>query len=392
MKDKHSQSDSSPAAAKQKAPSPSKGSIDHSSHSDSTMETTNNCKVMDDTDAHVMKAPPDQASPQKPMEDSPAQAEEALVSPPHKGNNTGNDRETTDDGDDATQPETPEKDEFADEAFENDDENGLQLRGSPSPRKKSFHMNLDDAELGTTSKRKSSKTSKQHKPSRTGANKNRNRRRFRCKIAVCCLLSLFLLACIAILGYTLYCVRNDQEPSFFGVDIAAKFQQWFKGEKADGTDSSDRSADPVLMEMVRDSLLLATGAATGANTPVPGMMDINAVMEEPKSIQHSVLVWLANDPFIFDYSASKMLQRYVLGCFYWNLQATEMNKHVLNTWMTYQDECEMWQTTNKEMTFCDAQGQVVSIHLENVGLVGTIAPEVALLSNSLGKQVAQQVG
>ncbi|KAL3920980.1 MAG: hypothetical protein SGILL_002993 [Bacillariaceae sp.] len=326
------------------------------------------------------------------------------------------------DDDDATQPETPEKFEDEEEDFQNDDQDGLKLRtGSPSPRKKSIKVNLEEAELGKVqnkkkkSKKNSKKTASQKsknggkkdsktKSSKSGKRKSKtsskkkhaptnNRRRFRCKIIVCFILSLFLMACIAILGYTLYSVRNDQEPSFFGIDITQKFQEWFNRENGGSSDGDNTSssntppkpshtADPELMAMVRDSLLFATGASTGAALPA-GVGDFNVILDQPNSLQFAVLAWLANDPFLFDYSAQKMLQRYVLGCFYWSLQDLDMDSKMLDTWMTYEDECEMWHTTNTEMPFCDANGNVVSIHLENVGLKGLIAPELALLSNSL---------
>ena len=373
-----------------------------------------------------------------PAKNSSSIPEPLLTTPPHKPSNNSskpNDADSEvevrffssdeedeeseeEDSDDATQPETPEK--FDDEDFQNDDQDGLQLRGSPSPRKKSIKVNLEDVELGKAqnekkkskrqpSKSASKKTKKGNKHSQTKSSKHgkskskttkqkkqtpRNRRRFRCKIVVCCILSLFLMACIAILGYTLYSVRNDQEPSFFGIDITQKFQEWFNRENNSGSSNDNTSsntppkpshtADPELMAMVLESLRSATAAA-----PLPaGVGDFNVILDQPKSLQYAVVAWLANDPFLFDYSTQKILQRYVLGCFYWSLQDLDMDAKMLDTWMTYEDECFMWHTTNTDMPFCDANGNVVSIHLENVGLKGVLAPELALLSNSLGKRDA----
>jgi len=62
---------------------------------------------------------------------------------------------------------------------------------------------------------------------------------------------------------------------------------------------------------------------------------------------------------------------------------------VRSTWMGYDDECTEWASTeansnnNDKKQTCNENGQVHSIHLENVGLTGTLAPELALLSDSL---------
>jgi hypothetical protein len=206
------------------------------------------------------------------------------------------------------------------------------------------------------------------------------------------------MGCIAILGYTLYAVKNDQEPSFFGIDLGAWFQDLIGHGNSDddgktggispasAPSNAATDADPELFAMVRDTLV----AMATVGQAVPEMLSITEAAGDPSTLQYSVLTWLANDPSILEYSGPKMLQRYVLGCFYWSLQDVNTDKHVLDTWMTYEDECEFWKTTTtggqeEGTALCDeSSGEIVSLHLENVGLMGTLAPELALLSNSLG--------
>lgn len=331
------------------------------------------------------------------------------------------DCEDDDDGDEAdddtaTQPETPEKDEFLD----GDEEDGKQsvavsldlveqgkatsVGGSKkskksnitkvSPQKKTKKKKSSSPSGKTTNGKKHERSTKKQRQDKTESAR-RSKCRFRCTLCFCCVLSLFLMGCIATLGYTLYAVKNEQEPSFFGIDLSEWFREMvakINGEEAPTVapvgSTSLIDADPNILAMVRDTLLQASN---GNGTIVPGMVPLNTVLDDPTTLQYSVLAWLANDPSLSEYSSTKILQRYALGCFYWSLQDVKTDRQVLDTWMTYGDECDFWKTTGgleagTITSLCDeTSGQVASIHLENVYLSGTLAPELALLSNSLGK-------
>ena len=140
-----------------------------------------------------------------------------------------------------------------------------------------------------------------------------------------------------------------------------------------------------------------------------------ALLWYPSSLQYTVIEWLVHDPQLHQYSESKIIQRYALGCFYMNLQeGTITNDHVLQTWMSYDDECTTWASTEtktktqqtssttdttsttspngmcRSSSSSNSDGQqdqqhIVSIHLEDVGLNGTLVDELILLSDSLGK-------
>jgi hypothetical protein len=312
-------------------------------------------------------------------------------------NNDINNGDDGGDDDTATQPETPDKDEFTDH-YALYDVNG---------------DSLDRVEQGQAKSPSKTKRGGMNKKLSTSPNKDScnstcekdnkhvsvagHRCRFRCTLCLYAMISLVLMGCIAILGYTLYAVRNDQEPSFFGLDLSA----WFRDMIGRGNDdapfvdapptlapsnnnTNGMEVDPELLAMVRDTIVVATGDSGS----VPGIVSLETVLDDPTTRQYSVLAWLANDPSVLNYSGTKILQRYVLGCFFWSLQDVNTDRHVLDTWMTYEDECEFWKTTGSgefSPSLCnETSGKVDSIHLENIGLSGTISPELALLSNSLG--------
>jgi len=217
-----------------------------------------------------------------------------------------------------------------------------------------------------------------------------SRRRTRnCRIlCVGCALSIPLLLCLAILGYWLYSVRNGQELSLFGINFTS-FRTSFVWS-SDGQDGShpiiDAHSEPAVsptissmqtIDYVRDTIvMLDTDHGTATKD----------LLHDESSLQYSVLQWLASDPNIHDYPSSKILQRYALGCFYKNLESSNVEKHISDSWMTYTDECTSWKTTGDSAAgeqLCNENGHVASIYLENAGLSGPLAPELSLLSNSL---------
>jgi hypothetical protein len=306
-----------------------------------------------------------------------------------------------DDDETATQPETPEKADdalfFEDvEDYENsndksvivialgdDDEQGV--RNNNNKRSSNSQTSNNNKNTSSSCDRKKKKTRNDKK-----ATRSTRRNRFPCTACVACCLGPILLLAIAVLGYNLYAVRNGMEPSFFGLDVTSWFSGNNDGDESSGsssgsttgTNSSSSTADPELMKRIQDTLLLFGS--------IPGI-PMEEKWSETSSTQYAVLNWLASDPNAFAYSGTKIIQRYALGCFYWSLETADTEKHVLDTWMTYADECTSWTTTHNRddkhgVALCnESTGLVQSIHLEDVGLSGTIAPELALLSDSLGK-------
>ena len=121
------------------------------------------------------------------------------------------------------------------------------------------------------------------------------------------------------------------------------------------------------------------------------------------SPQYKSFEWLASDPGYLHYSASRIMQRWVLATFYLSTsfnrnrttQRLRRRKRSLSTpsssswssnlgWMTYTDEC-YWYSTQTTNSICNDEGMIVSIQLVNNSLVGTLPAELALLSGSLGK-------
>ena len=97
------------------------------------------------------------------------------------------------------------------------------------------------------------------------------------------------------------------------------------------------------------------------------------------SVAFRVLAWLVNDPSFKDYTQAQTLQRFALGTFIWSLVEED---DITGNWMTYTDECT-WKLTSEE-ALCDESGNVTSIYLEHRNLMGTLAPELSMLSDSLG--------
>jgi hypothetical protein len=104
----------------------------------------------------------------------------------------------------------------------------------------------------------------------------------------------------------------------------------------------------------------------------------SSVLDET-SIAFQVLEWLIKDPSFKDYTQAQILQRFALGTFFWSFAE---KSDITGNWMTYTDECTWGLSRDEDL--CDESGNVVSIFLENSNLIGTLAPELSMLSDSLG--------
>ncbi len=251
----------------------------------------------------------------------------------------------------------------------------------------------------------------------------RRRRRLRCILCAGCTLAFVLLLGIAALGYTLYAIRNEDEGALslftkeFWENAGDKMAFWKK--------DTDMEYD---MATYAPTSLTSPGSSTSTFEPTeefsatkvpttPGMDKVLSVVqpqantnttafEDSTSIQYSVAEWLSMDPALENYSEQQIVQRYALGVFYQGIVGTDEDDSTLerrrlageaknynkvrDSWMTYGEECTSWSNTETKANQkgpCNEDGTIRSIHLENAGLTGTLAPELALLSDTLGKNL-----
>lgn len=132
--------------------------------------------------------------------------------------------------------------------------------------------------------------------------------------------------------------------------------------------------------------------------------------------QYQALDWLVYNPDYFDYSVERVLQRWSMAVLYFSLGGggsddwatststagttttttgtRQLSKSSLSesdppstemvAWLSEDSHECLWYTTDLE-DVCDSEGRLVGLHLSDMGLSGSIPPEVSLLSGSLGK-------
>lgn len=265
--------------------------------------------------------------------------------------------------DDATQPETPEK----------DDEAG---RGGYAASFVTPFAGIDPAQknrIGTELP-----PSAQERPRCCSL-------RSRFTVCLSVVLAITLAVGIGILGYTLYEVRNDEDPTLFSFSLSnSRLFGKKNSESNDGlSDTPTQPGDGPSHDLSEAQILAGIKATILLAAP-----DSSEALADASSLQYNVVEWLVNDPFVETYTRTKIIQRYALGCFFWSLNGGSadgtvvLSSSIADTWMTYSDECTNWGTTADRV--CDERGRMVSLSLDGVGLSGTLASEIALLSNSLG--------
>ncbi len=247
----------------------------------------------------------------------------------------------------------------------------------------------------------------------------RRTRRFRCMMFAGFALAFLLLVGIAALGYTLYAIRNEDEGALslftkeFWDNAGDKMAFWKKDEM-DGfatipptsytswVSSSSGTSEPTEWSPTEVPITEEMETVMAMVTALTFQKDwLNATaLTDPSSMQYQVMEWLSEDPALENYSQEQVMQRYALGCFYRGVLGDDIpleedvadaknHEDIRETWMTYAEECENWKNTETKKNQkgpCNDLGQIRSIHLENAALTGTLASELALLSDSLGKQ------
>jgi hypothetical protein len=130
------------------------------------------------------------------------------------------------------------------------------------------------------------------------------------------------------------------------------------------------------------------------------------------SDQRVALQWLSIDPNLSEYSKERIVQRWVMATFFLAVSGkylqpdgnetqnltgnstldnksdqTEIpvEENTMSGWMTYTDECTWY--SREETYSCSEDGKLLDIHLEDIGLVGVLPPEISLLSDSLGESL-----
>ena len=111
--------------------------------------------------------------------------------------------------------------------------------------------------------------------------------------------------------------------------------------------------------------------------------------------------WLANDPSYWTYKNETILQRWVLAVLFYSTGGPDWENENFpvtfglgkTPWLSYTDECQ-WESTNKGSNgrICDDNGEIFALHLQNIGLNGTIPTEIGLLTRLRLLFVDENVG
>ena len=92
--------------------------------------------------------------------------------------------------------------------------------------------------------------------------------------------------------------------------------------------------------------------------------------------------WLANDSNLESYSDQEKIQRYALATLYFSTNGNSWTRH--DYWLSNADVCGKWYQDGGTIN-CNSDGEVSDLILRVNNLVGTIPPEIGLLSDSLGE-------
>jgi Leucine-rich repeat (LRR) protein len=84
-----------------------------------------------------------------------------------------------------------------------------------------------------------------------------------------------------------------------------------------------------------------------------------------------------------EYSDQQLIQRYALATLHFSTEGSFWIRN--DGWLSDEDECTAWYPDFNEnfYPFCDSVGRVANIELSAINMVGTLPPELSLLSDSL---------
>ena len=107
--------------------------------------------------------------------------------------------------------------------------------------------------------------------------------------------------------------------------------------------------------------------------------DGGAALSDPLSPQYKALTWLESNQNLEKYPEWKTIQRYALAVLYYSTDGENWTNR--DGWLTDNDECT-WYSDSLDPV-CAESGEFLRLVLYGNNLVGSIPPEVALLSDSL---------
>ena len=103
-----------------------------------------------------------------------------------------------------------------------------------------------------------------------------------------------------------------------------------------------------------------------------------AALQDPSTPQGKALEWLETSVNIGVSTEQRFLQRYVLATVYYSTDGDDWVNN--SAWLSELDECNWWSTAE---TVCDELGRYNKLDLQENNLVGSLPPELVILSNSL---------
>lgn len=110
--------------------------------------------------------------------------------------------------------------------------------------------------------------------------------------------------------------------------------------------------------------------------------DGGVALVDQETPQYQAVKWLANNAHLDDYTDKEKIQRYALAALYFSTKGN--NWTVNENWLDDGAACGRWLQADNEALPCTSEGDVNELFLVNNNLQGSIPPELALLSGSIG--------
>ena len=131
---------------------------------------------------------------------------------------------------------------------------------------------------------------------------------------------------------------------------------------------------PVVLQPTDDSLLNFLSAASS---------DGGAALLDLNSPQYAAMQWIRTPNNNGIFNDQIFLQRYALATIYYS--ANGVGWLSSDGWLTDSTECEWYSKSQDPTSICNSEGLLVELDLSSNNLIGDLPPEIAFLSDSLGK-------
>jgi hypothetical protein len=128
---------------------------------------------------------------------------------------------------------------------------------------------------------------------------------------------------------------------------------------------SPTTTAPTSIEQVLFNLLSSASSDNGLSIEVSG------------SPQNSAFVWLLGSDTLPSFSDERLVQRYALATFFYSTDGPNWSE--ATDWLSDGDEC-LWFSTGSGNSMCDQDDVVATLELGFNGLMGSIPPEIGLLT------------